>query len=121
MVLIGAGAAPAKWRERQLKCQCHIWLLAFEGVSALRRVVQCSAGAIDRCKKLRWRGAGHLLLVLAPLWSATIPQTGESMTQFTQNADRQQVAKARICMPTLRSILRQAFRCGLYEAQDVSR
>jgi len=41
------------------------------------------------------------------------------MTQFTQNADRQQVAKARICMPTIRSILRQAFRCGLYEAQDV--
>ena len=73
--------SPAKWRERQLKCRCHIWLLAFEGVSALRRVVQCSAGAIDRCKKLRWRGSGHFR---SGAVSATIPQTGESMTQFPE-------------------------------------
>ena len=66
-----------------------------------------------------WRRSPLVLVVLAPLWTATIPQTGEPMTQFTQNADRQQVAKARICMPTIRSIWRQAFRCGLYEAQDV--
>jgi hypothetical protein len=36
-----------------------------------------------------------------------------------QNADQQQAAKARICMPTTRSIWREAYRCGLYEAQDV--
>jgi len=41
------------------------------------------------------------------------------MNQQTHNTDRPQGANLRICMPTLRSISREAFRCSLYEAQDV--
>ena len=41
------------------------------------------------------------------------------MNQHTRNTDRPRAPKLRICMPSLRSISREAFRCSLYEAQDV--
>jgi spore maturation protein CgeB len=41
------------------------------------------------------------------------------MTQYTHRTDSQQASKVRICVPTMRSISREVFRCGLYEAQDV--
>lgn len=41
------------------------------------------------------------------------------MNQFAQDPDHQQSLKARICMPTMRSISREVFQGGLYEAQDV--
>ncbi len=41
------------------------------------------------------------------------------MNQSAQDPDQQQSPKARICMPTMRSISREVFQGGLYEAQDV--
>src|SRR5262245_29252389 len=41
------------------------------------------------------------------------------MNRSTEDPNREQRLRARICMPTVRSISRQTFQCGLYEAQDV--
>jgi len=43
----------------------------------------------------------------------------DPMSLSTQDLDRQQSPKARICMPTMRSLSREAFQSALYEAQDV--
>src|ERR1700740_1718273 len=45
--------------------------------------------------------------------------TLDSMRRSAQVEDQPQYRQPRICMPTLRSIWRGAFQCGLYEAQDV--
>jgi hypothetical protein len=42
-----------------------------------------------------------------------------SMRQSVQDPNGENHPKVRICMATMRSIQREAFRCGLYEAQDV--
>ena len=41
------------------------------------------------------------------------------MSRSARDPDQRQSPTPRICMPTLRSISREAFQCGLYEAQDV--
>jgi hypothetical protein len=41
------------------------------------------------------------------------------MSHATQVADQRQGLKARICMPTMRSIAREVFQGGFYEGQDV--
>src|SRR5262245_60417967 len=44
---------------------------------------------------------------------------GDPMSGSARHPDRQQGAKVRVCMPTMRSLSREAFQSGLYEAQDV--
>lgn len=41
------------------------------------------------------------------------------MSQSAQDPDQQRSSRARICMPTMRSISREVFQGGFYEAQDV--
>ena len=47
-----------------------------------------------------------------------MPTTGEQMSQ-PPHPNQQRGPKARICMPSTRTISREAFQSGLYEAQDV--